>query len=322
MRAISLSLVVNDAIASRLQKEMTAAYHHDHSHRTKSRSANQRRLTATLVLVLFYMAAEVIGGLLSGSLALLADAGHMLSDAGSLALALFAMWLASRPSGSQHTYGYYRTEILAALVNGATLVAISILIFTEAYQRLMNPPEVHAGIMMVVASGGLVVNLVGLWLLQEGRGESLNMQGVWLHILADTLGSCQAIAAGALIWAFGWHWADPVASIIIGVLIIFSSWSVLKESVAVLMESSPLHIDVDEVLEAMREVEGAAGVHDLHIWTITSGMVALSAHVLPESECDRDDLLKNLSNTLKQRFTISHVTIQIESPAHDCEPCF
>ena len=153
MRAISLSLVVNDAIASRLQKEMTAAYHHDHSHRTKSRSANQRRLTATLVLVLFYMAAEVIGGLLSGSLALLADAGHMLSDAGSLALALFAMWLASRPSGSQHTYGYYRTEILAALVNGATLVAISILIFTEAYQRLMNPPEVHAGIMMVVASG-------------------------------------------------------------------------------------------------------------------------------------------------------------------------
>ena len=301
---------------------MTAAHHHDHSHRTKHRSANQRRLTATLVLVLLYMAAEVIGGLLSGSLALLADAGHMLSDAGALALALFAMWLASRPSGSQHTYGYYRTEILAALVNGATLVAISILIFTEAYQRLMNPPEVQAGIMMVVASGGLVVNLVGLWLLQEGRGESLNMQGAWLHILADTLGSFQAIAAGALIWAFGWYWADPVASIIIGVLIIFSSWSVLKESVAVLMESSPLHIDVDEVLEAMREVEGAAGVHDLHVWTITSGMVALSAHVLPGSECDRDDLLKSLSDTLKQRFAISHVTIQIESPAHDCEPCF
>ena len=140
--------------------------------------------------------------------------------------------------------------------------------------------------------------------------------------MADTLGSCQAIAAGALIWAFGWYWADPVASIIIGVLIIFSSWSVLKESVAVLMESSPLHIDVDEVLEVMREVEGAAGVHDLHVWTIASGMVALSAHVLPESECDRDDLLKNLSDTLKQRFAISHVTIQIESPAHDCEPCF
>ncbi len=300
---------------------MTAAHQHDHSQGAQRRSANQRRLTLTLVLVILYMAAEVIGGLLSGSLALLADAGHMLSDAGSLALALFAMWLASRPSGSQHTYGYYRTEILAALVNGATLVAISILIFIEAYQRLMNPPEVQAGIMMAVATGGLVVNLLGLWLLKEGRQESLNMQGAWLHILADTLGSSQAIAAGALIWAFGWYWADPLASIIIGVLIIFSSWSVLKESVAVLMESSPLHIDVDEVLEAMREVEGAAGVHDLHVWTITSGMVALSAHVLPESECDRDDLLKDLSDTLKHRFEISHATIQIESPAHDCEPC-
>jgi len=301
---------------------MTAAHHHHHSHGRERRSTNQRRLTAILVLVLLYMAAEVIGGLLSGSLALLADAGHMLSDAGSLGLALFAMWLANRPSGSQHTYGYYRTEILAALVNGATLVAISILIFIEACQRLMNPPEVQPGVMMAVASGGLVVNLVGLWLLQEGRGKSLNMQGAWLHVLADTLGSFQAIAAAALIWAFGWHWADPLASIVIGVLIIFSSWTVLKESVAVLMESSPLHIDVDEVLEALRDVQGAAGVHDLHIWTITSGMVALSAHVQPDSECDRDDLLKHLSDTLKHRFAISHVTIQIESPAHDCEPCF
>ena len=301
---------------------MTAAHQHGHFHGAERRSANQRRLRLTLVLVLLYMSAEVIGGLLSGSLALLADAGHMLSDAGSLALALFAMWLASRPSGSQHTYGYYRTEILAALANGATLVAISILIFIEAYQRLLNPPEVQAGIMMAVATGGLAVNLLGLWILQEGRQDSLNMQGAWLHILADTLGSFQAIAAGALIWAFGWYWADPLASIIIGVLIIFSSWSVLKESVAVLMESSPLHIDVDEVLEAMREVGGAAGVHDLHVWTITSGMVALSAHVLPESEYDRDDLLKDLSDTLKHRFEISHVTIQIESPTHDCEPCF
>ncbi len=300
---------------------MTPAHHHDHLRRSKRRSANQKRLTAALILILLYTAAEVVGGLLSGSLALLADAGHMLSDACSLALALFAMWLANRPSGSQHTYGYYRTEILAALVNGATLVAISILIFIEAFERLMNPPEVEAGIMIAVASGGLAVNLVGLWLLREGRGESLNLQAAWLHVLADTLGSLQAIAAAAMIWIFGWNWADPVASIIIGVLIILSSWTVLKESVAVLMESSPLHIDVDEVLEAMKEVEGTEGVHDLHIWTITSGMVALSAHVLPETECDRDDLLKRLSNTLKHRFAISHATIQIESPAHDCEPC-
>ncbi len=303
---------------------MTASHGHQHHHRSfagEQRSSNQRRLQGTLVLVVVYMAAEVVGGLLSGSLALLADAGHMLSDAGSISLALFAMWLAGRPSGSRHTYGYYRTEILAALVNGATLVAISILIFLEAWERLLNPSVVQAPILMAVAGGGLVVNLIGLKLLHGGREESLNMQGAWLHVLADALGSIQAIAAGALIWAFGWHWADPVASVLIGFLIIISSWWVLRDSVAVLMESSPPHIDVDEVLEAMRGVDGAAGVHDLHVWTITSGMVALSAHVQPEAEFDRDDLLKKLSDTLKDRFSISHVTIQIESPAHECEPC-
>ena len=272
--------------------------------------------------MVFYMVAEVVGGLVSGSLALLADAGHMLSDAGSIALALFAMWLVTRPSGSRHTYGYYRTEILAALFNGAALIAISILIFVEAWQRLMTPQEVTAPILIMVASGGLIVNLVSLGILHKGREESLNMKGAWLHILADTLGSIQAVVVGALIWSFGWYWADPIASILIGFLIIFSSWWIVKESVAVLMESSPLHIDVDTVLEAMKGVEGAVGVHDLHVWTITSGMVALSAHVQPESEFDRDDLLKKLSDTLKERFSISHVTIQIESPAHDCEPCF
>ncbi len=303
---------------------MTASHGHQHHHRSfggEQRSSNQRRLQGTLVLVVVYMAAEVVGGLLSGSLALLADAGHMLSDAGSISLALFAMWLAGRPSGSRHTYGYHRTEILAALLNGATLVAISILIFLEAWERLLNPSVVQAPMLMAVAGGGLVVNLIGLKLLHGGREDSLNMQGAWLHVLADALGSIQAIAAGALIWAFGWHWADPVASVLIGFLIIISSWWVLRDSVAVLMESSPPHIDVDEVLEAMRGVDGAAGVHDLHVWTITSGMVALSAHVQPEAEFDRDDLLKKLSDTLKDRFSISHVTIQIESPAHECEPC-
>ena len=303
---------------------MTASHGHQHHHRSfggEQRSSNQRRLQGTLVLVVVYMAAEIVGGLLSGSLALLADAGHMLSDAGSISLALFAMWLAGRPSGSRHTYGYHRTEILAALLNGATLVAISILIFLEAWERLLNPSVVQAPMLMAVAGGGLVVNLIGLKLLHGGREDSLNMQGAWLHVLADALGSIQAIAAGALIWAFGWHWADPVASVLIGFLIIISSWWVLRDSVAVLMESSPPHIDVDEVLEAMRGVDGAAGVHDLHVWTITSGMVALSAHVQPEAEFDRDDLLKKLSDTLKDRFSISHVTIQIESPAHECEPC-
>jgi len=289
----------------------------------KARGGNRRRLALTLVLVLLYMGAEVVGGLMTGSLALLADAGHMLSDAGSLGLALFALWIASRPRDSTHTYGYFRTEILAALANGATLVAVSGYIFFEAYQRWLNPPPVRGGLMMAIAVGGLVVNVAGLLILRGGRGESLNIQGAWLHVLADTLGSVQAIIAGAVIWLFGWNWADPLASFLIGGLVIFSSWQLLKESVMVLMESSPGHIDVDEVNRAMLEIEGILDVHDLHIWTISSGMVALSAHVTCRPGCDRDSLLEKLSEMLESRFEISHTTIQVEGDRfEECRPDF
>lgn len=296
---------------------MSHGHHHHHDHSGGERSKNRKRLTITLVLVLVYMFAELIGGLLTGSLALLADAGHMFSDAASLGLALFATWIAGKPSTSEHTWGYHRTEILAALVNGAMLVAISFYIFYEAYLRLQQTPEVQGDLMILIAVGGLCINLAGLYMLKGGREESLNVQGAWLHVLADTLGSVQVIVAGLLIWLFAWNWADPVASILIGVLIIVSSWNLLQESVMVLLESSPGHLDVDEVRTSMNEIEHVTEVHDLHIWTITSGLVALSAHVVCESSCNRDIVLARLKRTLENRFNISHVTIQLESTEYD-----
>lgn len=286
---------------------------HAHGHAHAASAANSRRLAVVLALVLAYMVAEVVGGLLTNSLALLADAGHMLSDAGALALSLFAIWVARRPPTPTHTYGFYRTEILAALVNGATLVAISLYIFAEAFRRLGDPPEVEGGWMMVVAAGGLMVNLLGLWMLSAGREGNLNVRGAWLHVLTDTLGSVGTLAAGVLILTFGWRWADPAASVAIGLLVLYSSWALLRETVAVLMEGAPGDIDVDEVRNALNGVEGVASAHDLHVWTITSGMVALSAHVVAaDDRRPAGELLDRLRRMLVDRFGIDHVTIQIE----------
>lgn len=222
------------------------------------RSDVRRRLWIALLLVLAYMGAEVVGGVLSGSLALLADAGHMLSDAGSLGLALFATWFASRSAPRHRTYGYHRAEILAALIHGGTLIAVAVLVFIEAWQRLQSPPEVDGGLLVTVAVGGLVVNLAGLWILQGGREQSLNVQGAWLHVLTDTLGSLQVILAGALILLFDWRLADPIASVLLGALVAYSAWRLTREAVAVLMEGVPEHLDIDEVREAMLAVEGVA----------------------------------------------------------------
>ena len=272
---------------------------------------SRRRLTFVLVLVVLYMLAEVIGGLLSGSLALLADAGHMLSDAGALGLSLFAMYVSQRNPTAQHTYGYYRAEILAALLNGAALVAITLYIFVEAARRIGSPPEVEGGLMMGVAVGGLVVNLVALFILNPGRRENLNVRGAWLHVLSDALGSVGAIVAGILIWMRGWYWADPVVSWLIGLLILYSSWALLRDAVAVLMEGAPGHIDVDEVREFIGRINGVRGVHDLHVWTIASGLIALSAHVEAKGR-PHTRLLTEIQNLLHERFGIDHVTIQVE----------
>ncbi|MBX7102606.1 MAG: cation diffusion facilitator family transporter [Gemmataceae bacterium] len=285
---------------------------HSHSHEHGRPSSSKRRLTLTLLLSGGYMIAEVVGGLITNSLALLADAGHMLADVAALGLTLFAVWIAERPPTSKRTFGYYRAEILAALFNGATLIAISISIFIEAYHRLWQPPEIRGGLMMGIACGGLIVNILGLWILGTGRGENLNLHGAWLHVLTDALGSVGAILAAILIWAFGWLWADPMTSILIGMLVIFSSWRLLAESVSVLMESAPSGIDVDEVRSVIRAVPGVSSVHDLHVWSITSGMNSLSAHVVAEDDPPQAILLSQIGAVLHERFGIDHVTIQIE----------
>jgi cobalt-zinc-cadmium efflux system protein len=284
---------------------------HKHDH-TRHRAANRKRLAITLLLAGGYMVAEIVGGLISNSLALLADAAHMLSDVAALGLSLFAVWIAERPATSRRTYGFYRMEILAALINGGALIAISIYIFVEAYHRFRHPPPVMGALMMWIAVGGFIVNLLGLWILHGGREDNLNVRGAWLHVLTDTLGSIGAVTAGAMIWAFGLNWIDPAISAVIGLLVIYSAWRLVAESVSVLMESAPRGIDVDELCRVMSAIPGVVNVHDLHVWTITSGLDCLSAHVVKEDGQSHGDLLKRLRTTVRERFGIDHITIQIE----------
>lgn len=285
-------------------------------------SAQSRRLAWVLALTCIYMLAEIIGGLLSNSLALLADAGHMLSDAAALALSLFAMWAARRPAPRASTFGYHRAEILAALLNGSVLLVIALFIFLEALQRLRAPAPVAGPLMLAIACGGLVMNLVGLKLLAPGRDANLNVRGAWLHVLSDALGSVGAILAALAIWVGGWVWADPLASIVIAIFVVHSAWSLLRETVAVLMEIAPGHIDVDEVRAAIGTMAPVIEVHDLHVWSITSGMESLSAHVLAHPDSDADALLISIRRLLADRFGIAHVTIQIEKAANGaCGDC-
>lgn len=298
----------------------------DHAHvKTpgRRRRGEVTRLWITLALTTAYMGAEVAGGLWTGSLALLADAGHMLSDAGALALALFAIWVAQKPATPQRTFGYYRVEILAALIHGAVLAAISIYIVTAAVGRLRDPAEVHGVGMMAIAAGGLVMNGIGLLVLRRARAHSLNIRGVWLHVLSDALGSVGVLASGALIVSLGWHWADPVASLFIAGLVLVSAYKLLKEVVAVLMEGAPGHIDVDRVRDAIMSADGVRGIHDLHVWTITSGMESLSGHVVVDNARPHEEVLRDLQDRLSREFGIHHVTIQIETPEfHDaCGTC-
>lgn len=289
------------------------AHHAEHSHaRPGTAPGRERRLAAVLALAAGYMLVEIAGGLWTGSLALLADAAHMAADVAALALSLFAFWLARRPASSVRTYGYQRAEILAALVNGSALVAVSIGIAFEAFERLAAPVEVRSGAMIAIAAGGLAVNGTGLLMLRDRHAHDLNLQGAWLHLLSDALGSAAAIAAGLLILFFGWTLADPLASLAIAVLVIRSAWALLRETVAVLMEQAPGHIDVDRVREAIRAVPGVESVHDLHVWTITSGRVALSCHVCVDDAEPAPRVLRGIQERLRSGFGIAHSTVQIE----------
>ncbi len=306
---------------------------HDHTHghghpQGHDRSPNEvrrghaRRLVVVLCLSGTYMFLEAIGGLITGSLALLADAGHLLSDVASLALGLFAVRVAQRPATSQRTYGHTRVEILAALTQGVALVAVALMISIEAIERFGSGREVNGAGMMLVASGALLVNLIGMRVLSAGRSESINIRGVWLHVASDALGSLGVIIAGMLIWQFGWLWADPAVSLLISALVLFAAWNLGRDAVDILMEAAPGHLDVEDIREALAGLPGVTGVHDLHVWTIGNREISLSSHLLSPPGGNQNELLREVQTLLGERFSIRHTTVQIEiqdGSDPDCE---
>ncbi|MCU0705204.1 MAG: cation diffusion facilitator family transporter [Fimbriiglobus sp.] len=283
---------------------------------------NRRTLWAVFGLTFAYFVVELVGGLLTNSLALLADAAHMLTDVGGLGLALFAAWMSAKPATPTKTYGYYRTEILAALANAVVLLVMSVFIVYEAYRRFAAPPEVASRPMLAVAAVGLVVNLIGVRLLHRASGESLNMRGAYLEVVSDLLGSVGVIVAAGVMWATGWWYADPIFGVLIGLFIVPRTWHLLREAVNVLLEGTPAHVNVAEVEQAVRGVEGVASVHDLHVWTITSGIHAMSVHVvLAEgvAQAVADAVVGRVAEAVKERFQIAHTTTQVERVSRQSE---
>ncbi|ERM18606.1 cation diffusion facilitator family transporter [Brevibacillus laterosporus] len=291
-------------------------HHHDHSHGGHyhhGSGANKRALLISLFIITSFLIVEVIGGFLTNSLALLSDAGHMLSDSSALFLSLIAMFFAARKPSAKKTYGFYRFEILAALINGVMLVVISLVIIWEAYQRFFAPPEVASLSMMGIAFVGLLANIAAAFVLMRGDYKNnLNIRSAFLHVLGDLLGSVGAILAGLLMWKFNWYIADPIISVVVAVLIMLSAWRVTRDSVDVLMESTPASIDADQVSDALSKVEGVTSVHDLHIWTVTSGFDSLSCHLHVKDGLASYPILQKALHLLEHQFGITHSTIQIE----------
>src|SRR5829696_659775 len=277
---------------------------------------DRRPLAIALAITTTFFVVELIGASISNSLALLADAAHMLTDVAALGMALFAIWLASRPSSPERTFGYLRAEILAAVVNAVSLIVLAIYIFWEAWQRFQEPPEVKSGPLLVVAVAGMLANIASAWVLSRGSGhrDNLNTRGAFLHVLGDLLGSVATIAAALIIAFTGWYAADPILSVLIGGLVVFGAWTLLRESVDVLLEAAPRGVVIADVRRAMDAVPGVAGVHDLHVWTVTSGLTALSAHVETDNLAGWDTCMKGLASMLRERFDIAHVTLQPEPP--------
>ncbi|WP_239617774.1 cation diffusion facilitator family transporter [Cohnella mopanensis] len=292
-------------------------HHHGlgHHHHDAGREGNKRGLTIALVITAVIMILEFVGGILTNSLALLSDSGHMLSDASSLALSLVAFWFATKPASPNKTYGFYRFEILAALFNGVTLFVIAAFIMWEAFKRFSAPPEVSSLSMILIASVGLIANLVSAWaLLRKGDVKNnLNLRSAYLHVLGDALGSVGAIAAGLIMLAFKWYLADPIISVLVSLLILKSAWSVIKHTVHILMEGTPITVNQDEVKATLIEIQGVTEVHDLHIWTITSGLDSLSCHLLISDDADNQAVLQKAIRLIEERFKIQHTTIQIET---------
>jgi cobalt-zinc-cadmium efflux system protein len=291
---------------------------HGHSH---SHTNNKKALFWAFLLIATFMVVEVIGGVITNSLALLSDAGHMLSDAAALGLSLFAMKLGEKNATQSKTYGFKRFEIIAAALNGLTLIVISIYIFVEAYQRFTDPPEVQSLGMLTISVIGLLVNIIAAWILMSGdKDENLNVRSAFLHVIGDMLGSVGAITAALLIYFFGWGLADPIASVAVAILIIISGWRVTKDSFHVLMEGAPEQVKLDEVKDEILKIPEVKDVHDVHVWSITSGVFMLSGHIAVEGEGSHDRVLHKAQRLLHDKFGIDHSTLQVEGEEHGC-PC-
>jgi cobalt-zinc-cadmium efflux system protein len=290
-------------------------HHHHHTH-----TNNKNALRISFFIISAYMIIEAIGGFLTNSLALLSDAGHMLSDSISLGVGLLAFTLGEKTADYSKTYGYKRFEILAAVFNGVTLIIISLFIFYEAIQRFLNPPEVASTGMLTIAIIGLLVNILVAWILMRGgdTNDNLNLRAAFLHVIGDMLGSIGAITAALLIMFFGWGWADPLASVIVAALVLVSGWRVSKDALHVLMEGTPKNVEIKQVINTIKKVEGVIGLHDLHVWCITSGLNALSCHVVVDHDMSIEEsqhLLKTIEHDLQHQ-GIGHVTMQLETEDH------
>ena len=292
-----------------------------HAEINKKNSRDTRPLKIALAIVLGIMIVEVIGGILSNSLALLGDAGHMLVDALALGLSLFAITLAKRPPTLNKTFGYHRAEIMAALVNGTILILVSIYIFYEAYQRFLTPPEVETPVMIIVASVGLAANLVAILLLRRMRHSSLNIRAAFWHIIGDTISSVGVIIAGIIIATTGWYLADSVIAVFIGGIILWGAIRIVKESADILLEAVPQHIQIHDIIKVMKDVTGVEDIHDIHVWTITSGIYALSAHLIIEEQTvsKSAEIIEAVNQSLAEDFEITHTTLQLE--CKQCESC-
>jgi cobalt-zinc-cadmium efflux system protein len=290
----------------------------DHSHSHSAANANQRRLLIALAITALMTVVELVGGVLSNSLALLGDAGHMFTDTLALGLSVVALTLAKRPASQTRTYGFHRAEVLAALTNGTILVLICGFIFYESYQRLVSPPEVRGSLMLVVAAIGFLANLIGILILRSASRDNLNVKGAFLHMWGDTISSIGVIVASVIILVTGWTMVDPIISIFIGLLILRGAISLVLESSDILLEAAPKHLDVTQISSALKEIEGIRDVHDLHLWTITSGIYALSCHLLIEDRMvsSSSHVVEEVNQALSQKFGIGHSTLQLE-----CEEC-
>jgi len=307
------------------------AHHHHHSDQTSGHShhhhhtSNKRVLFWSFILIFSFMIVEAIGGFLTNSLALLSDAGHMLSDAAALGLSLLAFKIGEKKATGNKSFGYKRFEIITAFINGITLIAISLYIFYEAFHRFTEPPVVN-GNMMMIALIGLVVNIFVAWMLMRGDShENLNIRSALLHVLGDLLGSVGALIAGILIILFGWNIADPIASVLVAILIIISGLRITKDSLHILMEGKPEYVNIEALTKALTELDGVEDIHDIHVWSITSEFPSMSCHLVVQKSIDRDHILKEANKIIKNQFHISHSTIQIEgndTEVHsDCDAC-